>query len=395
MTFYDKWFGKGRLLARARTAELQGELEKASELYGEAGAAEDVARVFVLRGEGETDPRVRLRHFSHAAQVAPEGTETNKSARLKRAELLLVLAGDAAVSALARHEITGVAKELEAIGEPLKAAEAYARVGDKEGEARALQAAGDVDRLEFLLATEQHRERVSRSREERLKDIDVMVECGRRREALEALESLAGDEISLRERLAQLRARRVLAPVVRLEAVRDGKGTLERFLIVTGNDVVVGRTEGAIKVPSNAISRRHLQIARENDEPVIRDLGSRNGTQLRGINVTGTLPVGGGIELSLGKEVPIRIAPSTAIEGAIEIDVAGERYHACLGKTRTPVHGLELVTGPDEWIELSANGVHMFAGDVELAARTTLFHGDAISTARRGAPVLRVTGLDR
>lgn len=396
MAFYERWFGKGRLAAQARAAELRGELGEAAELFAQSGNLEEVARIMVLRGDGETDARARLQFFTQAAKTAPEGTETNKGARLKRAELLLALAGDTAVSAVARHEVIEAAKDLEAIGEPLKAAEAFARAGDKEGEARALQAAGDVDRLEFLLSTEQYKERVSRSRDERTKDVDVMIGCGKRREALQALDELLAetpDDAPLRERANGLRARRILAPAVAIEAVAStgGRGgASERYDLVTGDEVVIGRTAGAIKVPSNAVSRQHLRIAREGASIIVADLQSRNGTQLRGINLAGSLPVGDGIELKLGKEVPLRITPSKLLDGAIEIDVAGEKYFACLGPTRTPVSGLELAVGADGWIELLPRGARAFTGDVELVPRATLLVGDAISTSRGGAPLLRI-----
>lgn len=393
MAFYDKWFGKGRVAAQARAAELRGDLGRAVELFDAAGKIEDVARVLVLRGDGDTDPRARLQFFTQASRLAPEGTETNRSARLKRADLLLALAGDATVSAVARHEVTEAARDLEAIGEPLKAAEAYARAGDKEGEARALQAAGDVERLELLLATEQYKERSVRARDERTKDVDVMIECGRRREALQALEELlaaAPDDAPLRERVGALRARRVLAPIVAIEAVGRADGQPERYLLVTGTEVVIGRTEGAIKVSSNAVSRQHLRIARDGADVVVRDLASRNGTQLRGINLAGPLPVREGLELELGKEVPLRIAPSQRLAGAVEIEVSGERYHAWLGATHTPVAGIDLAPGPDGWLELVSTGARAYAKDVELVPRATLLLGDTISTTRGGAPVLRV-----
>lgn len=392
MAFYDKWFGKGRLAAQARAAELRGDLARAAELFDEAGHDEDVARVMVLRGDAEPDARTRLQYFTQASKRAPQETETNRTARLKRAELLLALAGDTAVSAVARHEVTEAARDLEAIGEPVKAAEAFARAGDTEGEARALQAAGDVERLEFLLATEQHKERVSRSRDERTKDVDVMIDSGKRREALKVLEELlsgAPDDAPLRERANGLRARRVLAPIVALEA-RSPDGHVERYVFVTGDEVVVGRTEGAIKVASNAVSRQHLRITRSADGVIVQDLASRNGTQLRGINLAGPLPVHEGIDLKLGKEVPLRITPSTRLAGAVEIGVAGEKYYAFLGPTRTPVEGIELDSGADGWIELVPRTVRAFAGDVELVPRTTLLVGDAIATTRGSDPLLRV-----
>jgi len=387
LAFFDRIFGKGRQAAAARTAELRGDLPRAAELFGEAGQPEEAARVMILRADGETDARAKLQFLAQAAQLAAAGGERQKEARLRRAELLLALAGDASVSAVARHEVIEAARDLEAIGEPLKAAEAFARAGDKEGEARALQAAGDVERLEFLLSSEQFKERTSRAREDRTKDVDLMIECGRRREALASLDELlraAPDDAPLRERANALRSRMVMAPIVCL----DMQG--ERWTMVLGDEVVIGRSEGAIKVSSNAVSRQHLRIWREGDDVVVRDLESRNGTQLRGINLAGTLPVREGIDLKLGREVSLRIAPCKRLPGAIEIEVAGERYVACLGKGCLPVEGLSLAVGTDGWVELIATGTHAYVGGVEWSPRATLLAGDAIATARAGDVVVKV-----
>lgn len=389
MAFFDRLFGQGRKVAAARAAELRGDLSRAAELYGEAGQNAEAARIMVLRGDAETDPRSRLQFFAQAAQLAPEGTEHHKSARMKRAELLLAIAGDAAVSAVARHEVLDAARDLEAIGEPLRAAEAYARAGDKEAEARALQAAGDVERLEFLLSMEQSKERISRAREDLSKDVDLLVASGRRREALAALDELlkdTPDDPSLRERANGLRSRRTLAPVVVLDVLA------ERCAIVLGDEVVVGRSEGAIRVSSNAVSRQHLRIWRENGEVHVRDLETRNGTQMRGVKLAGALPVREGLELKLGREVPLRIVPSKRVEGAVEIDVGGEKYLACLGPSRMPVAGLELAAGPDGWVELVSKDAHAYLGDVELVPRATLLVGDAIATSRGAEPAIRVHG---
>jgi len=387
MAFFDRLFGKGRSAAQARTAELRGDLARAAELFGEAGQPEEAARVMILRADGETDPRVKLQYLAQARQLSASGSERNNEARLRRAELLLALAGDASVSAVARHEVVEAARDLEAIGEALKAAEAYARAGDTEGEARALQAAGDVERLEFLLSTEQYNQRVSRAREDRAKDVDLMIGDGRRREALATLEELLSatpDDAPLRERANGLRARRVMAPIVALEV--DG----EPWTMVLGDRVVIGRTEGSIKVSSNAVSRQHLEIARQGAEVLVKDLASRNGTQLRGINLAGALPVQGGLDLKLGKEVPLRIAPSAKLPGAIEIEVAGQRYVAPLGEAKTPCPGLSLAAGADGWVELVAKGARAYAAEVEWTDRATLLAGDAISTTRGGEPALRV-----
>ncbi|MDB4943364.1 MAG: hypothetical protein JWP97_2898 [Labilithrix sp.] len=387
MALFDRIFGKGRHAYTGKAAELRGDLASAAVLYGQAGQPDEAARVMLLRADGETDVRTRLQLLAQAAQLATPDGDRHKEARLRRAELLLALAGDASVSAVARHEIIAAARDLEAIGEALKAAEAYGRAGDKEGEARALQAAGDVERLEFLLSTEQHKERTSRARVDRTKDIDLMIECGRRREALTSLDELlraTPDDAPLRDRANALRARRVEAPIVALEMLG------ERWTMVLGSELVIGRSEGSIKVSSNAVSRQHLRISREGDDIVVRDLESRNGTQLRGINLAGALPVKSGLDLKLGREVSLRVAPCAKLGGAVEIDVAGQHYVACLGKSCLPVDGLSLESGADGWVELVARGTHVYVGGVEWAEHATLLAGDSITTARTGAPAVKV-----
>lgn len=393
MGFFDRFLGRGRDASAARAAELRGDLATAAELFGRAGLPEEAARVMILRAAGETDPRAKLQFLAQAGQLAPAGTAPNAEARRKRAELLLALAGDVAVSAIARHEVLEAARDLEEVGASLEAASAYERAGDKEGEARALQAAGDVERLEFLLATEHHKERLSRARGGKAQDIELMIACGKRREALTTIEELlrdssenrsAHEDAPLRERAAGLRARRVLAPRVVIEVLG------ERWNMVLGHEIVVGRTEGSIHVPSNAVSRTHLRIARDGGEIVVRDMGSRNGTQLRGINVAGALPIRDGLELKLGREVTFRVQPSTRLKGAVEIEVGGERYVAPLGEAVLHDLGLELAVGDGDWVELVTRRGRAFAGDVEWTDRATLLAGDALSTARRGEPELRV-----
>ena len=78
--------------------------------------------------------------------------------------------------------------------------------------------------------------------------------------------------------------------------------------LVLGTEVVVGRV-GTIAVASAAVSRQHVAIARRGDDVVVRDLGSRNGTLLRGLALAGEAIVSEAIEVRLGKEVPLVVRP--------------------------------------------------------------------------------------
>jgi hypothetical protein len=386
---FDRFFGKGKSRAAAQKAELRGDLAKAVELYVEADAKDDAARVMVLRGDSEPEPRQRLVYYTQACRMAPDGGESRLDARRKRALLAITLAGDAAISAVARRDTLDAAKELEELGEAARAAEAYRLAGDREGEARALAAAGEVDELEFLLSEEQHKDRLVRQKSDAQADVEILVTSGRRRDALEALETLLQknqDDMRLRERAVSIRSRRVLGRVVRMAL--GG----ERVSFVLGPELTIGR-EGTVTVASSAISRHHLRVFRKDGAVHVQDLDSRNGTQLRGINVTGSLPMHEGVELKLGREVPLRVFPSTVFPGAVDVDIAGERYVAALGEGTLPIAGWSLKEAADHWVELvCAQDSPAYLQKIALVPRSTLLVGDAIGKNREDDPVLKILG---
>jgi hypothetical protein len=382
-------FGKGRSAAAARKAEASGDLARAVELWMEAERPEDAARVMLIRGDAETDAAARLRHYTHAAALASEGGALRRAARIKRAELVVAMTEDAAVSAVARRDLLGAAADLEELGEAASAAAAYATAGDKEGEARALAKAGDVDRLEMLLTSQHEGARAARAMSEAQADIEMLVASGRRREALAAAERLIRDQpdnLRARERASSLRARRAMGPVANV--IVSGK----RMALALGDEIVIGRSEGTLRVPSHSVSRRHVRIRRENGRIVMQDLESRNGTQLRGMNVMGALPMGEGLDLRLGKEVHLRIAPFEGIDGAISIDLAGATTIAPLGPARLGIGEWRVELASDGWLELVSGEPPAFAGDVAMVPRTTLFVGDALACERGGPVMLEVLG---
>jgi hypothetical protein len=387
MGVFDKLFGKGRDAAAAKKAEAQGDLARAVELWLDAQRPEEAARVMLLRGDAETEPRARLQHYTQAVRTAPNDHQVKKEATSKRCELIVTMAGEAALSAVVRRDVLEAARDLEAIGEPARAAAAYHLVGDAEGEARALAAAGEIDKLEDLLSAEEARERERRRATDLGAEIDLQLASGRRREALEIAERLAKEregDLAARDRAASIRARRVTGPIARV--VLRGRP----LSIVLGDEVVLGRTEGTLLAASHAVSRRHLRIGRTDGKVVAQDLETRNGTQLRGMNVVGALEVGDGLELKLGREVALRLRPSPDLEGFTEIELGGRKYVAPLGPAKLPISGWRLEQAHDGWIELCADGAPAYLGEVALASRAALLSGDRVSAARSAEPVLEV-----
>jgi hypothetical protein len=395
--------GRAAALARrAQRAETHGDLPLAAELYAEAERSEDAARVMMLRGDGEADARARLPHYVQAIATAPEDSPTRRAAREKRALLMIALAGDGALSAAGRHDVLEAAQELEDVGKPTEAAAAFARAGNVEGQARALAAAGSVDDLEDLLSEDADRRRRNRAHHEAQAEIDLRIACGRRREALELAESRLRehpDDFALRERISLLKTRRALGPT--LEVRLQTEEGLRSFSLALGAEVVIGRTAGpgvALAVPSHAVSRQHVRIGRETEGTVfVEDLASRNGTQLHGMNIGGRHPVpkdGEALSLVLGKEVPLAVRASRAMQGAVDIEIAGTVFLAPLGAAHLP-DGWALETAHDGWLELvceEAIGAKAYIRDVELAGRTTLLVGDTVAHARGSVTVLEILG---
>jgi hypothetical protein len=401
---FGPYIGKKRTLSHARASELRGELAQAAVLFAQAGRLDEAARVMVLRGDAEADPAARLVHYVQAVATAPLDSSVRFHARSKRAYTVVAMAGNSPTTQALRQDLTEAASELEAIGDHVSAARAYAIAGDLEGQARALARAGDVEGLDVLLGEEQSRDRETIVRRHAHDDFAVLVASGRRREAA-AMGRASADEV-LRERARDIARRRITGSVV--DAALRGK----EIAIALGDEILIGRAPahpssvrspgqpggsdeavsaliGSIRVASAAVSRKHVTVARRGKDIVVRDLGSRNGTTLRGLALSGEAPVGDGIELRLGREVPLLVRPTSELHGAVAIEVAGVRYVAPLGPAMLGVGRWRLESSDDGWIELvTDDDPHAFAGSLQLAMRVTLLVGDAITMERDGVPVL-------
>jgi hypothetical protein len=391
VSFFDRLLGKTREAAvAARRAELEGDLVRAARLWAEADRADEAARVTLLRGDAELDSAKRLQLYVQAVALAPEGHAVRDIARRKRALLSLGIGREGATSAAARLDLLDAGKELEALGDATGAAEAYALAGDIEGEARALVGGGEIERLESVLDRDRERARTERARLGGHAEIERLLSHGRRRDALARAEALAlaePQDAAAIERVKSIRAQIASGPRLSLEL--RGK----RMVLVLGDEVVLGRTEGAILVSSQAVSRRHLLLTRVADGFRVRDLGSRNGTELRGMRLAGEIPVpvGDGLELKLGGEVPLRLGASDEIPGALAIEVGGSRYVAPLGPVRLGIGAWTLQAGDDGWLELvTENDPVSYLGAMRLEVRTGLLLGDAIAAGPGEASVLRI-----
>jgi FHA domain/Domain of unknown function (DUF1707) len=74
-----------------------------------------------------------------------------------------------------------------------------------------------------------------------------------------------------------------------------------QLALPAAGEVTIGRSPDChCQLGDPGVSRRHAQIHRDGDLWVLRDLGSRNGTWLNGVRVTGAVEVRPGDDVNLG-----------------------------------------------------------------------------------------------
>lgn len=391
MGFFDRFKGafegrrEGRLAKEAREREQSGDLGGAVSLYTQAGQADDAARVLLLRADAEPAAEKRMA-FCAAAAAAAKSPEIAQKARARKALLAFDTLRGRGSSFLA-SEVLAVARELEEVGELERAADAFALAGDGEGEVRALTAAGAIEKLEERLRASDTLARAQRDLEGSLRRIADLDRTAERRAALAVARAALAqvDDARIADAARAVRGRLLRGPVIDLEI--DG----HKVRAALGDEVTIGRGDATIVIASRAVSRRHLRLARGPEGPIVEDLGTRNGTALAGARVAGALPVGEGVSLLLGNEVPVVVAPAEG--GGVRVDVGGSTYLAPLGDLA--VGALRVAFAPaddDAFVVLSTppGAPHPCLGAFELAERVELAHGDEIHASRGGPVILRV-----
>ncbi len=370
MGFFSRLF-EGRQVKEARALRAAGDLERAGEAFRKLGDKVEAARLFLAACEGESNPRERLRLIARAIEAAPPDGALLVQARTKRALLVLREAEAAeALSPLALREIADAAPALLAGNEPAAAARAYRLVGDLEGAARAYEAAGDIDNLESLLDRELAAERRKASDRAKLDEAELLATTGLRRDALAILRAL-GTNDDVKTRIDALERRR---PKPGPLAIRI-RGVAYRLL--TEKEVTIGRTTGVI-VPSPEVSRVHVLLSMTPSGVLVKDLGSRNGTKVRGSQIDGTFAISDSAELELGPSVRLVIA---RVPFGWSLTVGGESYLATFGECRLDDWSLR---ERDGWFELEIPKAWL--SGLEVTGRVHLLVGDRIERVRHETP---------
>lgn len=239
---------------------------------------------------------------------------------------LLRRIGQALLRALRRSGLIGVdrdavhevAQVLIRAGDLAGAAAAYELIGDIEQAAAVYEKLGDIDKVESLLGAQEQRRGRAQAERDHFERYRTALSLGQRDLAVAALTSCvevtpAADRAEPLRLLEELRAQLLTEGRVRLRGA-DGS----EALFLGSLPVVMGRGDGcALVLRDPGVSRAHAQIERaappgtkgETDGAadgfVLRDLGAKNGTSLRGLPLSssGALPLRGEGELGIGQHV--------------------------------------------------------------------------------------------
>lgn len=293
---------------RARAAEGAGEWRRAAALWAEADEPERAAEALMHLAERSGDLEDRLEAWHDALRwIAEEDEERRDEVERKMALAVLEDARHrGALSAEEKRRLADAADRLERLDEPTDAAEAYALLGRREDQARALQSAGEVEKLEALLSVESDKDAKQTKLRRLMSDYEMAMQYGARLEARNALRdavNIARSDRSVAELLRRLEGRMPPTQRVRL----DIAGT--RVTFVGRVPAVIGRGEVDVRVRGTSVSRRHAEIALGEQGLTLRDLDSRNGTLVRGLPIAGALELGGATEVGLGDDVSLDLTP--------------------------------------------------------------------------------------
>ena len=125
----------------------------------------------------------------------------------------------------------------------------------------------------------------------------------------------------------------------------------DRFDIpVEADSVVIGRSASAdVSIADRFLSRRHARLYRQDDDWFIEDLGSRNGTLVNGLRISGPTVVGPGDVIGISASI---VEVGSSDNRRIESDDSGTRSifrpaSAILGESKKALSRPD-ITGPDE-----------------------------------------------
>ena len=299
----------------AVAAEAAGNVDLAAERYALAGELEGAVRMHLARAARAPTRHTELGALRDAMRWAGDDPALRRQAAAALGKALYESARAEGIATERDRARIREAAELLVLGEDhAQAGEALEAIGDHLGAANAYSAGGLVERMEAALARDD--ESAGRAREEAdaFADYATAMRVGRRDDARAGLTraiAAASAAAEYRRLLDQLDTALLTAGKVCLsQRNRPAVIACAADKLVLGRDALCDLT-----LRAGGVSRQHAEISRGEPDPaapegarpafLLRDLDSRNGTQLRGLPLAGKVPLVDRGRFALGDECPI------------------------------------------------------------------------------------------
>jgi tetratricopeptide (TPR) repeat protein len=384
----------------ALSAEATGNLEQAAERYVLAGEPAEAARIHRLRASRASDRAGRIaalrdalhwadddpkqapyicKHLGRALleQIQAEGVATKRDKqRVREAAVLLMRGRDWAAAGAA----------FESIDEDKKAALAYSK-------------GGLVERMEAALAKDDARLDQARALRDSFANYEMHMRLGERDQAREALRecaSAADNKSEYRRLLDDLESRLITGGLVRLRRRQDPP-----VAVFAGETVALGR-DNLCELPlrDSGISRRHAEIsigvASARPRFFLRDAGSKNGTTIGGLPISGSVALADRGGFALGDHCTIEYSVQCSVEHSVAESGQDLREPAAVGEPETLVlrvkTGLDrgrtvIAVGPGERVALESVAGLPIALTIRDGRPFVEFIGDGAPMELGGAPI--------
>jgi tetratricopeptide (TPR) repeat protein len=301
VTFWKRLFSAD--YRRALAAEAAGDYDEAARAYALAGERARVAAMHLYRAERSPSPEAHLAELRAAVRWADPDEPDGRDMRRRIARAMHSWAKRAGIISESDRQVVREAAALFAeVGDHAGAAECHELVGDELQAAESYQKAGELERLESVLAREETRRKAANRVQESFEEYRLHLAGGDRDAAMAAIHLCA--ESSSDERAEYRR----LADALQGRLLTDGRVILRGG----GRDTTyagvfplrVGREATCHVVLRDAgISRVHAEIGFADGQFQVQDRESKNGTTLGGVRLDAgkALPLMGTGELGIGE----------------------------------------------------------------------------------------------
>lgn len=307
MGFFKRLFSSS--YRAALNAEAAGQLELAAEQYARAGQNDAAARMHLERAKRATSAADEIEALRDALHWVPEDMEELRGqicASLGKA-LLAKAKAEGIGTERDRQRVEEAAGHLAACGDWAAAGQAWELIGNQAKAIKAYKQGGLIDRLEEVLESDEERSSAARSVREAFADYKVHHASGMRDEARDDLLRCvqhADRKGEYRRLLDELESSLITGGRVSLKPRQKKPVT-----VCCNTEILLGRDQLCdLLLRSGNVSRRHAEILVTPDGEArfqLRDAGSRNGTRVGGMPISGTVPLLERGSFDLGDEYTI------------------------------------------------------------------------------------------